>query len=156
MSRSTLILRLGVETLFTTVLAFSLFFLFVGHNAPGGGFIGGLVAAAALVLRFLAFGGDSVRQAARVPAPVYLGLGLVIAGVTGTAGLVLGSHFLESGHTELDVPLLGHVSVTSSLVFDIGVYLIVVGFALMLLDVMGADPVPPENEEEAPVEVRRT
>lgn len=156
MRRASLILRVGVDTLFTSVLTFSLFLLFAGHNDPGGGFIGGLVAAAALVLRFTARGVDDVRRAVRASAPVYLGTGLALAAATGLGALVAGGAFLEAGHLSADLPVLGHLEVSSSLVFDVGVYLIVVGFALMLLDVVGGEPVPRSApaEDSAPAEER--
>lgn len=142
--RSSLILRVGIDTLFTSIVTFSLFLLFAGHNNPGGGFVGGLVAGAALVLRFMASGGEALRRTTRFPAPVYLGTGLAVAATTGLSALLAGDAFLEVGHIEASLGALGDIKVASSLVFDVGVYLIIVGFVLLLLDVVGADPVPPE------------
>lgn len=134
------ILEAGVESVFHTALLFSAFLLFVGHNNPGGGFIGGLVAAAAFILRYVDGGTAAVKQAVPVPPDVILGTGLLVAIVTGLASLVQGGAFLESGSVTLDLPLFGAVKVVSSLAFDIGVYLVVVGLALSLLLSLGGEP----------------
>ncbi len=135
----TLVLRTGVASVFHTALAFSLFLLFAGHNAPGGGFVGGLVAGAALVLRYLDGGSDGVGNTARVEAPTLLGAGLALAGLTGAASLVAGGAFLESAKATFEVPVLGEVHASSSLPFDVGVYLVVVGLVLMVLRTLGAE-----------------
>ena len=135
----TLVLRTGVASVFHTALVFSLFLLFAGHNAPGGGFVGGLVAGAALVLRYLDGGSAGVGVTVRLEAPALLGAGLALAGLTGTASLVAGESFLESAKATLEVPVLGEVHVSSSLPFDVGVYLVVVGVVLMVLRTLGAE-----------------
>lgn len=140
MTRTSLVLQVGVALLFTSVMTFSLFLLFAGHNAPGGGFIGGLVAAAGLVLRFAAHGVDEMRRSVRLAPPAYLGAGLVIAAATGLAPLITGDAFLESFELSASLPVIGKIKTTTALVFDIGVYLVVIGFAIMLLDTLGRDP----------------
>ena len=132
-----LILETSVEALFHTALLFSLFLLFAGHNAPGGGFIGGLVAGAGFVLRYLNGGAAEVARVMPVPAQALLGAGLGVAVVTGAAGWLGGGRFLESSVFSADVPLLGTVKTTSALPFDIGVYLVVVGLVLSVLRTLG-------------------
>ncbi len=134
-----LILDTCVGAVFHTALLFSLFLLFAGHNAPGGGFVGGLVAGAALVLRYVQGGATQVRTAIAVGPEVVLGVGLTIALVTGGVPLFTGGQFLESAKVQADVPLLGTVKVTSALAFDIGVYLVVVGLVLTVLHTLGED-----------------
>lgn len=134
-----LVLRTGVTSVFHTALVFSVFLLFAGHNAPGGGFVGGLVAGAALVLRYLDGGSAGVGETARVEAPALLGIGLTLAGLTGAASLVAGNAFLESAKLTVDLPVLGEVKTSTSLPFDIGVYLVVVGLVLMVLRTLGAE-----------------
>jgi multicomponent Na+:H+ antiporter subunit A len=131
--RPSAVLESGLTALTRVVLLFSLFLLFAGHNRPGGGFVGGLVAAAAFVLVFVAGGGAAMRRAARFSPASYLGAGLLIAGLTGTAALLAGKPFLTGGLLEFDVPLLGTVKATSALAFDAGVYLVVVGLVLVVL-----------------------
>ncbi len=134
-----LILETGVGALFHTALLFSLFLLFAGHNAPGGGFVGGLVAGAAFVLRYVEGGANTVARAAPVSAAVLVGVGLTVAVGTGVASWLAGEQFLESAKVEVDLPLLGTVKATSALLFDIGVYLVVVGLVVGLLTTLGAE-----------------
>ncbi|HUF32609.1 MAG TPA: MnhB domain-containing protein [Acidimicrobiales bacterium] len=143
--RRSLVLDVGVRVTFHTVLLFSLFLLFAGHNAPGGGFIGGLVAGAAFMLRYVGGGADEVQRIEPVTPEVLLGTGVIIAVLTGMASLVFGGDFLQSGYHPQDLPLLGKVSFTSVLVFDIGVYLVVVGLVVGVLRSLGRE----ETEGEA-------
>lgn len=137
--RSSLILDTVLETIFRTAIVFSLFLLFAGHNAPGGGFVGGLVTATALVLRYVAGGTPRIDSVARVAPRHLLGGGLFLAGITGAAGWLWGDAFLTSVKVEGSLPLLGHLKATSALPFDIGVYLVVVGLGLVILRSLGAE-----------------
>jgi multisubunit Na+/H+ antiporter MnhB subunit len=150
MQRS-VILDVGARVLFHSVLAGSLFLLFAGHNRPGGGFIGGLVAAGAFGLRYLAGGVTDLRSASRFHPWTFLSTGLFLAVGTSAAALFLGGQVLESGKLELDLPLLGHIKATSALPFDIGVYLVVVGLMLMALDSLGEEADQDEHIEGAAV-----
>lgn len=133
--RESLILRTSVQIVFPLALVLSLFLLFAGHNAPGGGFIAGLVAGAALVMRPP---GD-LDRVIPIPAPVVLGAGLVISTATGIAGLLDGGELLESGKFERDLPVLGVVKATSALPFDIGVFLVVIGLVLTAQRFLGEE-----------------
>lgn len=133
------ILTAGVDTVFHTVLLFSVYLLFVGHNAPGGGFVGGLVAGAAFVLRYASDGSVAVRRAARVEPEDLFGVGLLISAATGLAPVLAGDAFLESTTWSVDLPVLDTVKTSSTLFFDIGVYLVVVGLVLMVLGVLGGE-----------------
>jgi multicomponent Na+:H+ antiporter subunit B len=110
-----------------TLLLFSLYLLLVGHDQPGGGFAGGLVGAAALLLVYLGYGDRGVRRILRVDPEAVAGFGLVIAVVAGLLGMVVGESFLEALFLETTVPGLGKVKLSSVLLFDTGVYLVVVG-----------------------------
>jgi multicomponent Na+:H+ antiporter subunit A len=132
-----LILETGVGALFHTALLFSLFLLFAGHNAPGGGFVGGLVAGAAFVLRYVEGGAGAVDRAAPFSSHALIGSGLTVAVGTGVASWLGGGQFLESAKVTLDLPVLGTVKTTSALVFDIGVYLVVVGLVIGVLTTLG-------------------
>ena len=135
--RRSLVLDTVLDPVFRVAFVFSLFLLFAGHNAPGGGFVGGLVASAALVLRYVAGGVPEVRRVAPWPAEVVLGVGLVTAVTTGVGGWVWGTEFLESVEVEAAVPVLGTVKATSALSFDVGVYVVVVGMTLAILTAFG-------------------
>jgi multicomponent Na+:H+ antiporter subunit A len=136
---TTPILETGTRAVFHTILLFSVYMLFAGHNAPGGGFIGGLIAASAIVLRATAEGHEDIRRLVPVDAEVLLGLGALFAAVTGVIGYLMAGSFLGSAYLELDLPLLGHVKVVSVLFFDIGVYLVVLGLGLVLVRTLGGD-----------------
>ena len=120
--------------------------LFAGHNRPGGGFVGGLVAGAAIALRFVAGGIGDVRGLTRLRPWTILGSGLAIAAVTALVPIVLGDPVLTSGVWDVDVPLLGTVKTTSALAFDIGVYVAVVGLVFMVFEAFG-DSLPEELTE---------
>lgn len=131
------ILEHGVVSAAGPMLVFSLYLLLAGHNQAGGGFAGGLVAGVTVVLAWAAGGPGTVRRIVPVRSSALLGLGLVIATLTGFASLLAGGEFLESGYVERTLPLLGTVKVVSALGFDVGVYLVVVGMSLGLVRSLG-------------------
>ena len=134
-----LILEVSVDLVFPVAMLLSLFLLFAGHNAPGGGFVGGLVAGAALVLRHIRGGSPDIARVVPVSWPVVTGAGLVVATLTGVAGYVVGDAFLESGKLSVKAPVLGTVKASTSLAFDVGVYLVVVGLVLAALQTLGQE-----------------
>jgi multicomponent Na+:H+ antiporter subunit A len=128
------ILQTTTRFLFTLLVLFSLFLLFRGHDSPGGGFIGGLVAAGAFALYMLAYGADAMRTLLRIPPRILLSLGLLLALASGLVPLFLGAPFLASQWTWLPVGPGGDLAkVGTPLPFDIGVYLVVIGFTLTLV-----------------------
>lgn len=141
--RRSVILDTSIRLVYHPVLVLSLYLLFAGHNQPGGGFVGGLVAGIAIALRFVAGGIDEVRAALPAEPWNLLGLGLLIASVTAVVPLAFGGSLLESGKVEWDAPLLGMIKTTSALPFDVGVYLVVVGLALMMFEAFGEPGAPP-------------
>ncbi len=142
------ILETGTRAVFHTILLFGVYLLFAGHNAPGGGFVGGLVAGAAFVLRYVEGGEAEVAAAAPVAPQGVLGVGLTMALLTGFAPLLGGGQFLQSGTLTRQLPVLGTVKASSALVFDIGVYLVVVGLVLAILTTLGEEGPEPAGGEE--------
>ena len=136
--RPSLILDTVSRGAFPLVVVFSLYLLFVGHNAPGGGFVAGLTAGIALVLLYAGNGIARVRSVARVRWETLLGAGLTLAGVTGLGSLLFGAPFLTSAILTWYPPLLGEIKLVTVLFFDMGVYLVVIGLVLALLTVLGA------------------
>ena len=134
-----LLLEVVTRLVFPTIMVLSVYFLFSGHNSPGGGFAGGLVAGLALVVRFVAGGRYELGDAVPVDAGKLLGAGLLLAGLTGVGGLLAGGVVLQTAVLEATLPALGHVKLVTSLFFDIGVYLIVVGLVLDILRSLGAE-----------------
>jgi multisubunit Na+/H+ antiporter MnhB subunit len=117
---STLVLRTVARVVVPLGVLYGLRLLFVGHDAPGGGFVGGLVTALAVLARWLAFGPPPPRRWER---GVTLGVG--VAAATGLAALLVGRPPLTHAVTHL-----GPVKVATSLVFDVGVYVLVVSATL--------------------------
>lgn len=137
--RRLLVLDVSVRLLYPSIMVLSLFFLFAGHNQPGGGFVGGLTAAAAISLRYVAGGVQAVRGSFRLQPWTILGGGLALAVGTAIFPLLLGHSILEHGTVSTHPPLLGEVKATSALPFDIGVYFIVIGLVLMIFEAFGDD-----------------
>jgi multicomponent Na+:H+ antiporter subunit A len=137
--RRSVVLETAVRLVFHTVLVFGVYLLFAGHNQPGGGFVGGLVAGCAFVLRYAVTGREGIGRAVPVDPSIPLGAGLFLSGATGVAAWLLGAQFLESGYVELDLPVLGVVKATSAFSFDLGVFLVVVGLVLLVLRTLGAE-----------------
>ena len=136
--RRSIIFEVVTRLVFHTIVVFSIYLLFAGHNNPGGGFAAGLVTGLALVVRYLAGGRYELDEAAPVDAGVLMGTGLFIAAASGLAPLAFGGAVLQSAVVDLDLPLLGDVHLVTSLFFDIGVYLVVVGLVLDLLRSLGS------------------
>lgn len=130
--KSSTVLTTTVNGITPIVLAFSIFLTLRGHNAPGGGFSGGLVMGSAVILRYLAAGPAGVRSL-RIDPVVLMGSGLVLAIVTGLTSLVVDDAFLESAIWKSDVALIGEIKIVSSSVFDIGVHILVVGVVMAVL-----------------------
>jgi len=127
-----------VRLTFHTIVLFSIWLLFAGHNAPGGGFAGGLMAGLALMVRYLAGGRHELDEAAPVDAGKVLGAGLLVATVSALAPLAFGGQVFQSAVVDLHLPVIGDLHVVTSVFFDVGVYLVVVGVMLDLLRSLGA------------------
>lgn len=133
------ILDQSIKVLYQSILVLALYFLFVGHNLPGGGFVGGLVAGAAVSLRYVSGGATEVRSTFRSPSHVILGVGLTLSAVTALVPVIVGGSILEHGEWETKLPIFGKVKFVSALPFDIGVFLVVIGLVLMLFAAFGDD-----------------
>ncbi|MEU2612063.1 Na+/H+ antiporter subunit A [Micromonospora sp. NPDC007271] len=134
-----IVFEVVTRLIFHTVVLFSLFLLASGHNAPGGGFAGGLVASLALAVRYLAGGRYELAEAVPVGAGTVLGAGLAVSVGSGVVGLLTTGEVLQSVDVPLWLPLVGPFHLVTSLFFDIGVYLVVVGLVLDILRSLGAE-----------------
>lgn len=139
MIRRSILLDTVVDLVVRTVLVFSLFLLLSGHNAPGGGFVGGLVAGSALLLRFLKGGAEDVEGRMPLSPEGLMSTGLAMAVLTGAWSWVTGEPFLSNSFLDLDLPLLGHIKTTSALPFDTGVFLVVFGACLAIIISLGRE-----------------
>ncbi|WAE70982.1 DUF4040 family protein [Streptomonospora nanhaiensis] len=132
---NTVIMRTVARVLIPLLLIWSAYLLLRGHNAPGGGFIGGLVGGSAFALAYLVAPSASVARI-RLAYPAFIAAGVVTAVASGLLGLADGS-FLRPLHADIPLPWGGHYHFTSALVFDVGVYLAVVGVILTALNQLG-------------------
>lgn len=148
--RST-VLEVADRWLFRVMLVVSLYYTMRGHNAPGGGFVGGLIAGAAFMLHFLAGGQRFDRLSGVVSPETLIGLGLAVSLATSAAPLLVGGVLLESHIWFLDIPVVGEVKLVSSLFFDLGVYLVVIGVVIAVLVSLGIEggALDPADEGES-------
>ncbi|MGK2880649.1 MAG: hydrogen gas-evolving membrane-bound hydrogenase subunit E, partial [Mycobacterium sp.] len=133
-----LVLEVATRIIFPLIMVLSAYFFFTGHNTPGGGFAGGLTAGLALVLRYMAGGRYELGETLPLDAGKVLGVGLGLSAGMAVGSMLLGAPALSSAVVELDVPLLGTIKFVTALIFDLGVYLIVVGLVLDILRSLGA------------------
>jgi multicomponent K+:H+ antiporter subunit A len=128
-----LMLQLASRLVLPFAVLISLYMLLRGHNQPGGGFIAGLVLAITLLLVQVAHGHDWTTPRAGNDYRGWVGWGLLIAGATGVASWLLGSPFLTSTYDYPWLPGVGGVPLASAAAFDLGVYLVVVGGTMVML-----------------------
>ncbi len=122
-----------VRLLLPMAILVSLFFLLRGHNAPGGGFVGGLILATALLLQYVVGGTLWVESHLRIHPLTWITAGLLAAAGAGMAVWWVGAPFLTSLAWHGTLPLLGEMHLSSVLVFDLGVYMLVVGATMLML-----------------------
>ncbi|MFT4296488.1 MAG: Na+/H+ antiporter subunit A [Micropruina sp.] len=163
LSRS-LIFEVITRIMFSVMMLVSLYLLIAGHNAPGGGFAGGLVAGIALMIRYLAAGRRELDDAVPFDAGRLLGAGLAVSVLSAVTPALLGGKIFQSYDLKVVVPgwehlatpwgdwtLFGEMHLVSSTVFDIGVYLIVIGVVLDLTRTLGAGIDIQSEQDQAPV-----
>lgn len=130
---TSLILRTTTRYMTPLLLIFSVFLFWRGHNQPGGGFAGGLVAAAPFALFSIAFGAAEARRVLHVEPHVLIGVGLLIALSSGMLSLLAGYPFLTGTWGYLSIPGFAPVDLGTPVLFDLGVYLLVIGVTLSII-----------------------
>jgi len=143
----------SVRLVIHAVILTSLWLLFSGHNQPGGGFVGGLLAGSAITIRYVAGGMHEVRSYNKFKPWSVLGLGLLLAGVTTVAPLLWGKPVLYVSQFSQHLPIVGTMHLSTALAFDVGVYLTVIGMVLMVFEAFGEDPDNDPALEELEVSV---
>jgi multicomponent Na+:H+ antiporter subunit B len=129
---NSVILRSATSLLIAVLLLFSVFLLLRGHDLPGGGFIGGLLAASAVALYAIAYGHPAAARLLRVPPQAFIGWGLLLGVGAGLVAALVGEPYLTGQW--LIFTLVGvEWKLSTPLVFDIGVYLVVVGVVLTMV-----------------------
>jgi multicomponent K+:H+ antiporter subunit A len=104
-----------------------------GHNAPGGGFVGGLVMATAFIVQYMMNGTHWIESRMRIHPQYSIGTGLLLAGGAGCAAWLASRNFLANLAWHGTVPFVGEIHLSSTLLFDLGVYLLVVGATVLML-----------------------
>lgn len=132
-----LILKIATRYLLPLLLVFSIFLLLRGHNDPGGGFVGGLIATCAFALHLMADGAHDTQRVVRVDSKLYIAAGLALAGLSGVWSLFSGRPFLTSQWGDQPIPVMGKLG--TPLLFDVGVYLVVLGTVLTILLSLAVD-----------------
>jgi multicomponent Na+:H+ antiporter subunit B len=130
---TSLILSTAARYLLPLLLLFSLFILVRGHNEPGGGFIGGLIAAAAFALNVIAFDAGTTRRTLRVDPRTLIPIGLMTAMGSGIIPIVSGQPFMTGKWVKVYFPGLEELDIGTPLLFDCGVYLLVLGVTLTMI-----------------------
>jgi multicomponent K+:H+ antiporter subunit A len=108
-----------------------------GHDLPGGGFVAGLIASLALIMQYM--GGDLRTMLARfrIDSWLWIGGGVLAAGLTGLASVIVGLPFLTSATHHPVVPPIGEIPLASAMAFDLGVFMAVLGTTLLTLTALG-------------------
>lgn len=138
---SPLMLRITASWILPVALVVSLYIFMRGHNLPGGGFIAGLVTSLALIIQYIAVGQDKTEQLLGAKSgrlyEIWIGIGLTIAGLTGIAAWFWSRPFLTSAHIYVSPPIIGEIHLASAALFDVGVYVTVVGATMLMISVLG-------------------
>jgi len=142
-----LILTAITRPLLPVALAVALYVFLRGHNAPGGGFIAGLIASVALVVQFVAGGNEWAHARLRLPFAILIASGLILAFSTGAGSLAIGFPFLTSAFAHVHWPVVGEFEVATAMLFDTGVFLVVVGTTMLILTELGRLYRPGNDDE---------
>jgi len=130
---TSLILRTATRYLFPIIMLFSIYVLLRGHNEPGGGFVGGLAAASAYTLYSLAFDVSAARSLLRIDSRTLIAIGLLLSTGSGFVSMLWQKPFLTSAWGKIPLTSNLHITLSTPLIFDIGVYCVVLGVTLTII-----------------------
>ncbi len=139
MRTNDVMLQTATKVVTFIILMFAVHIFFAGHYTPGGGFVGGLLTASAIVLLMLAFDIPTIKKILPINYVVLTAVGLLIAIATASASIIFDVPFFTHAYDYFDLPLFGETSLHSALLFDIGVYLVVVGVTMTIIQTIGED-----------------
>ncbi|WP_411843591.1 Na(+)/H(+) antiporter subunit B [Salinicoccus sp. HZC-1] len=132
-------LQFTAKIVFFIIILFAFKLFFAGHYTPGGGFVGGLLAASALILLLIAYDQKTVEEMIPIDFRILIALGLAFAVVLPTLSFLFGTPFFTHQHTYINVPVFGEVALHSAVIFDIGVFLTVAGSALLIIKLIAEE-----------------
>lgn len=122
-----------MRMVFPVIALISVYFVMRGHNSPGGGFVGGLIMSVAIILQYMAGGTTWVEKRLNLHSQAWIGAGLLFAGIAGAGSWWFGYPFLTSHSPHPVLPFIGELPLPSAFVFDLGVFLLVVGATTLIL-----------------------
>ena len=131
------ILAVISQSLLPLAMLVSFYIFLRGHNMPGGGFIAGLITSVAVIQQYIAHGVNFVKPRIKVDYQTLIALGVLIATFTGVGSWFFGRPFMTTWFDYFDIPFIGEIELASALIFDLGVYLTVVGATLLILASLG-------------------
>lgn len=133
------ILQTATKVLTFIILAFAVYILLAGHHHPGGGFVAGLVTTSAFLLLHIAFGQQFGKSILPVDFKIVGAVGVLVALLTGSGALLFGAPFLTHTFATLQFPVFGMTEVATAMLFDVGVYLAVVGTMMTIITNISED-----------------
>ncbi|RYZ03465.1 MAG: DUF4040 domain-containing protein, partial [Alphaproteobacteria bacterium] len=125
--------RVIMQWLFPVIVVFAIHLFLRGHDLPGGGFIAGITMSIAFILQYMASGTRWVETRLRILPLRWIGIGLLISAITGVASILFGYPFLTTSFQYVELPVLGKIPLASALIFDFGVFVLVVGATVLML-----------------------
>ena len=139
MKTNDVIIQFTEKIVFFIIFFFSIHIFLAGHYTPGGGFVGGLLTSSAIVLLVLAFDLNTVRHVLPINYTYLTAIGLLLALATAAFPMFLGKPFFTHFFDYFNLPLLGKQSLHTAMLFDSGVYLVVVGVTMTIIQTIGED-----------------
>jgi len=128
-----LILKSTSSIIVFVLLGFAAYLLIAGHNSPGGGFVGGLVTSAAILLLYFAFGEQTAKKILPINYISFIPIGLLIATLTGLGAVIFNVPFLTHTFGVIPVPFIGGIEIATAMFFDIGVFMTVLGTTMTII-----------------------
>lgn len=134
-----LILRTTTSLIAFILLGFAVYLLLAGHNSPGGGFVGGLMTSAVIILLYVTHGIEAVQKMIPINFRKIIPIGLLIALLTGVGSFIFNVPFLTQTFGTFYFPFFGEVELATAMLFDIGVYITVLGATITIIYTIAAD-----------------
>src|SRR5699024_6820108 len=131
--QNNLILRTMTSLIAFILLGFAVYLLLAGHNSPGGGFVGGLITSAAIILLYMSYGIKTVEKILPINFKILIMIGLILAIATGLGSLLFDVPFLTHSFGTYSFPLFGDIELATAMLFDLGVYFTVLGATITII-----------------------
>ena len=144
---NSIILNTVIRWIVFVILIFAFYLFWSGHNAPGGGFIAGLMTSAAIVFLYVSYGSAFLKVSMRFDSKYLLGIGLSISLLCGMGSMLFGYPFLTHTFGEFHIPLLGELELATATIFDLGVYMVVTGGCITIITAIGESGYEKRDEQ---------